>query len=254
MFKLLKKVYVSFFLGILTTQAVESPTNNSIGQKGQWAFAFQSGWLPTHYASKGQLYRFNQNGPGFTTGESFKFNNQFKDPMLLGGELSYAFSDNIHGFVDINYMRARGNKFTFIYGNFNISQTFKDFKALGAYVGTRYAFAQLHPDFVPYVGAKVGVVRYSDVTAFEEFNNSTAPSKTIPFYDASTTVSGGAQLGCDYFIRRDFAIGIKAEVIASGARKSQVVRNAPPNAPNVYVGHTGTLISCPVQLVLRYRF
>ena len=59
-----------------------------------WSVAIHGGWMPSHYGSRESLYRFNQAGPGFSTGESFKFDDQFKTPYLLGAEIARDLSCN----------------------------------------------------------------------------------------------------------------------------------------------------------------
>jgi len=216
-----------------------------------WSVAIHGGWMPTHYSSRESLYRFSQVGPGFSTGQSFKFDYQFKTPYVIGAEVARDFSCHVQAFLEGNYYHGNGDTYNFTSAGLNISQAFDDFKSYGFYVGGRYKFTSINESIVPYLGAKVGFIHYDNVNALESFNNFPIPSQRIPFYSSNTTISGGVQIGADYRINDKFSIGAKAELLASGARKSQVVPNAAPS-PTIFVGNTGTLVSYPLEIVARY--
>ncbi|HHF7374037.1 hypothetical protein [Legionella bozemanae] len=219
-----------------------------------WSIGIEGGVAPTNYSTRSPTYLFNQSaGFGLSSVSSTNFSDQFHTPYTIGAEIARLIAPSTSVFVEGNYFRGDSKTYYFTLRGINISHTFDYYESYGIYLGGRYISNYFSNKFLPYIGAKVGFMNYRAVNASEHFLSVPIPSEIDPYYSSDTTVSGGVHIGLDYSMSETFSLGVKFEVLASGSRLSQVVQNKIP-APNVAIGNTGTLVSYPIEAILKYKF
>ena len=196
-----------------------------------------------------------------TTRKANDFKQQFYTPMGIGLETAYAFTPQYEAFVDATYYGHSGRDEPLIqhFTPLQIIQQFDSSSQFGAYIGLRRYFETFRMNNLPYirprffVGAKLGVVRFSSVDVTSRYFGvaSIPPARNATQYNPSTNFSAGAQFGFDYRSAATWGVGLKGEILATGGRKGNLLNNPAP-FPNIQIANTGTVLQLPLMVYVKY--
>lgn len=276
----MKKILLLSILAICTTFAgfanYNYPVNNGFCcepydccdesplSPGSWSVAFGGGVMPSWYTDRGRTHQFTSISAALFNDSfvSTQFNNQFHLPWILQAELGYMICCDWQLFFDFDYSRASGRSNIDRFEgtvSFDLNESFGHYSAYGFYLGTRYYLSCFNMcDFYPFVGFKVGILHRDRVRATLQETIpgvGTVGPLSLTIFDRDNTVSGGAQVGIEYFFSRCLSLGLKAEFLAAGARHSEVsVLSIGGAGFGGVIGNTGVVFSIPVILSLRYSF
>ena len=214
--------------------------------------------VPTFVAEDGRVVKLY---------DGFKFSKIFKTPWIVAGQFNLNLSARSQGFIEFNYTQAKGDELTL---DIDVRDTqgvnkldFEKFSEFGAYIGHRYYFfssCNCAANF--YFGQKIGLGHYKNIELNIVRTEPIDPTfdVTAIAYKKQTVVSGGLQLGFDYWFSNSASFVIQVEVVASGPLDNsidQFIFN--PNqsfvgASNIIIGKTGTLVGFPVTAGFRFMW
>jgi len=229
---------------------------------GSWGIQVKGGVVPIHNTKQGPVYLFGPNlERPITLFDIPKFNHVYKTPWLVGGELSYACTEYIQLFGEVNYYHASGRNYeqslTFEEQTGLIRSILTPYKSIGGYIGTRFFCDRWFDILAPFVGFKVGLRNHKEIDATQTINGVRVPS-TLRMYLKNTVVSGGAQLGFDTCVWSSLKFVFTAEVVAvAGARPNRNVvlpESSLSTLTGFSQGDVGTEVSFPITFGLRYDF
>ena len=239
----------------------------------------QAGVVPIRWRNRGQINIVNCLAPTSLTNalDIPNFRTFFRTPWTIGGQIGYAWEDNVRVYVEFNYAQAkRKNNVSLTLLNItpavNIATSnFGKYRYFDFYVGTRYYFDRWCNRVSPFLGAKIGVVSHRRVSGSLTTCDTTLVCPTpicIPssdcgpnFFSHNRSVSGGANAGLDICFCGNWSFVITAEVVASCGPHSVgnialgVVDSFNLNfASNLLVGHIETELRFPITAGIRYSF
>lgn len=236
---------------------------------GAWDLQVQGGVNPILWRNRDQILGVNC---GLTTNpvavlynNTPKFNKLFKTPWIVGGQVGYAWSDNVRVYVEFNYSQTKGKDSVLLATDFNsafsTTYTYHKYKLFDAYAGVRYYWDRWCDRVAFFLGGKVGLTHHKRLSADLVF---IAPavvnlSQTgIDQFGSNTVVSGGANFGFDVCFCGNWSFVVTGEVVAScGPRNvnNLVLPGAGFNGfTNILPGHVGTELRFPVTAGIRYSF
>lgn len=197
--------------------------------------------------------------------EGPKFNNLFKTPWIVGGQVGYHWSDNTRVYVEFNYSQAKGKTdhvFDTLVNIGSINFNLNKYKVFDAYVGARYYWDRWCDRVSFFLGGKVGLTHHkgvsSDLITFTLLNATTATLANTQVYRSNTVVSGGADFGFDVCFCGNWSFVVAGAVLAScGPRAVAPIALNPVTVgglSNVIVSGTGTELRFPVTAGIRYSF
>ena len=231
--------------------------------EGRWSFSVAGGFTPTYFQRRGNDFVFFEGFAEPFTRRTARFRDQFDFPWTVGLELGYMYCCNWELFTDFTYTQAEGKRHSFHDFGGTVEGLLIDrhpntFRSYEWYVGNRYYLPTMFCSFTPFVGAKVGVVYRSGISARDTFTpDVTEEVLDFQFYKSSTTVAGGFQLGVNYDISSCLQVTLKAEALWSGSldgghsdRRAAI----DGTGPFTVIGQTGPLLYVPCTLGLRYSF
>ena len=172
--------------------------------------------------------------------EAPSFSDQFGLPWTAGAEVGYAVTCNSEVFFEFNYMRAKGktDRYTVFFPQvvgaigtsllvnpvkpaetIEISEKYSDLQSYNGYIGCRYYFPR-SCGVSAFLGSKIGVRYWDTVSAHTTFTDSGAvePDAIVDlgkhgYFDSSTAVSGGLQVGVNYCFSDTCFLTFTAEVV-----------------------------------------
>ncbi len=190
------------------------------------------------------------------------FDNVFDLPWLVGGELSYNATDHVQLFLEGMYRQgdAKNKTFTSILAGFPRGIKFQDdFRTWGLYVGGRYFLNRWDCLCIaPFIGAKIGFQQYDHINAipFIVIDGVSVRGSSIRVYESNYALSVGIQAGFDYAITECLSLVFTVEgVFTSLLRPNHnAAFEGTFGLTNTVFGNTGTDISVPITLGLRWDF
>ena len=216
--------------------------------------------------------------PVVAFGEIPSFKDHFKLPWTFGVHFGYALSECVELGLEFNYIQAKERSCV----GFNVNQccttgtvltprgtnlALQDpYRAFSGYVSARYYLDWFCGEcFHFFVGSKVGVEHLRHINALITVANpivgaaTTTGSACFSYIDRSTMISGGVHLGFDWAMWECLKLVFTAEVVATGAPRTNTLVNLSSNVPsigfsNLVIGTLGTQIHFPITLGLKYTF
>ena len=197
-----------------------------------------------------------------------KFSTFFKTPWIVGGQVGYAWSDNVRVYGEFNYAQAKAKSAIAIavtnpaIGTETYGLTLSKYSVFDAYAGVRYYFDRWCDRLSFFVGGKIGFAHHKTI-------NLTAASVTVPpaaavpfvtaavpFYLRNNIVSGGANVGFDVCFCGNFSFVVTGEIVASCALRGSraIVPAVGTIGTNFLVGGSGNELRFPVTAAIRYSF
>jgi len=228
---------------------------------GKFVVAVKGGVTPTSYTDRGQVFiRIPPPGPGvIPTSRVAKFSNQFDLPWNVGAELAWNASCRIQFFLEYAFTGAKGKRYTFESGGIDLIQVFDDYEVHGGYIGSRYFFEgccfPCLGKIAPYVGFKAGFAEQRRLL-FDETINGVNQGAPAPYFLSQTAVSGGLQIGLEWWFRRCLSVALQGEFVGTCGRKPNRNLILDPalsgGVTNTNIGGTGWVIGWPITLSLRW--
>ncbi len=233
------------------------------------AFGVQAkgGIAPTFFTDPDTTYLvipglFPVSSPLFPVSSGDDFDDYFDLPWIVGGELSYNVSDHVQLFLEGMYRQgdAKNRSFTFPAATpIVVSLSHDDFRTWGLYVGGRYFLNRWDCLCIaPFVGAKIGFQQHRHIDASVSIAAATAAidGGSVRLYESNYALSVGVQAGFDYAITDCLSLVFTVEgVFTSPLRPNHnAVLPGTFGVTNIIFGETGTDISVPVTLGLRWDF
>lgn len=246
---------------------------------GSFGLQFQAGVNPIIWTKRGNLNLVDcTQATHFTNfGKLPKYSSFFKTPWVVGGQISYALTDNSNVFVEFNYVQANAkgsgvNTTASSSGtnpgtpNAAVLLKLSKYKLFNAYLGARYYFDRWCDRVSFFVGEKVGLVHHKS-NNFQTLTTGTVLSQYTTgteFFHRNTVVSGGLHLGFDICFCGNWSLVITGEVVANcgpSVVQPNIVLAAsdraalPSGDPSFFtLGPVGTELQFPVTLGIKYNF
>lgn len=198
----------------------------------------------------------------FAADSADQFSDQFDLPWTVGVEFAYNTSQRGQVFLEYAYTQAGNKLFQSDTNGVMTQQRFSDYKTHSGYLGVRYYFGPWSclsccGPLAPYVGFKAGFVWQRELIL-----NLTIDDLFIlsaPYAFSQTAVSGGLQLGAEWWFCNCWSLVLQGEfIITQGPRTNRNLvfpTTLPIGSPtNVSVGALGWAVTFPVTLGLRWTF
>lgn len=139
------------------------------------------------------------------------FDDIYGEGMNIGAELAYGMSENAEIFGSLRYMKADegrvqvGGAFVpALAATLPVFGTFDDYQAYGVELGYRQYFGT--GMLKPYVAGRIGAVFTDKINATFEIPDGGITIADAPFYDSSTSVSLGLDVGLSYALNDRVAL------------------------------------------------
>jgi hypothetical protein len=256
-----KKLKTTFILGgILFSASIAKAEFLSNTCQGRYSFSFLGGIAPNSYASRSNANASNAVPPAFELIKIPPFQDQFKVPFILQGELGYMIRNDWEAFYGFDWSHGAGKSHSFSHTDVNGivdvtgQQKFGDFNGYGNYLGTRFYLTFCCFPIKPFAGFKIGVMTRSEVKAKEvSMSGGTTFTDHITYFKTNTTISGGVHCGFDWQLNQNLSLLFKAEIIGTGERNSRIIFNHPPQ-PVLKAGDASVQFSFPVTLGIKWTF
>ena len=239
---------------------------------GAWDLQVQGGVNPLLWRQRETISVVNCGagaGPVTTLFDIPKFRTFYKLPWIVGGQVGYAWADNVRVYAEFNYSQANSKTApTLVTTNAAIVApetyvfTLGKYKVFDAYVGTRYYWNRLCDRVAFFVGGKVGFTHHKSVSYALSVILPAPAAVVVPagttLFSSNNVVAGGANVGFDVCFCGNWSLVVTGEVVAScGPRVNRNVVIAPAAtlaATNLLVGTIGTELRFPVTAGIRYSF
>ena len=232
---------------------------------GAWDLQIQAGVNPIKWRNRGfvTLVECPTTTAVVTTGEIPKFNDGFKTPWIVGGQIGYHWSDNVRAYLEFNYSQAKVKSFVAPDALFVLARTENaKYKLFDAYVGVRYYWDRWCDRVAFFLGAKVGLTHHKgingDLIAGDVGGPIVILTPDLQVFSSNNVVSGGADFGFDVCFCGNWSFVVTGSVLAScGPRfASNIVipANQIVAASNILTGGVGTELRFPVTAGIRYSF
>lgn len=250
--------------------------NNNCYEPGplpaNWSLTFKAGVAPTLLTDRGAIAPVvcSSTPPVFTAACEQKFSDLWGNhPLTVGVDLAYAVADYMEFFGEVDYRRTKAHTSCFTATQLGeefgvITLHLDSFRAVGAYVGLRYFSCRyIYERMSFFVGSKLGLMHYQKVNAcpltFESPENNSIFDQNNLWFEASTVVSGGLQVGFDCLLTCRWSLFFNAEVVAGAAPKTafNIIKQDElvlPDFTNIIHEQSGTLLAFPINLGLRFYF
>lgn len=196
--------------------------------------------------------------------DDFKFTTLYKLPWTVGGQLGYAWSDQVRFYIEGNYVRAHHKKdFTITtITNPPFLNTFfgEDYTLFDCYLGGRYYGQRWCNRIAWFAGGKLGMVHYKKVHATINVGvpTPTATISQIQLIDKRNVISGGAHFGVDVCFCGNWALVITAEIVASAGPRFDQENTLNPILFDRFTSISFSPLSAelrfPITVGIRYSF
>lgn len=257
----MKKLLVQMLLGLMALSSQLSAFfGNDEGPlcERMWGLQAKGGIAPTYY-SKSDHIELTIPVPStiVVSGGHPSFSKQFSTPYDLGLEIGWNLNTHIQLFAEGRYNRANGKTFhntlsepvpselNFLY--------IKKYEACSAYVGARYYFSTCWNCLAPFIGGKLGYLHQK-----RGFTDAYVFGVLLPHLDFSRSkngVSGGVQLGLEWWLKKHVSLVLTGEVVISqGLGKTYKIDVDNEVLTRVVYKSKGVLISYPITLGTRFTF
>jgi hypothetical protein len=230
---------------------------------GAWDLQIQAGVNPIKWRHRGNLFvndcTNSPANPFVVLGQIRSFNDFFKTPWIVGGQIGHHWSDNARVYVEFNYSQAKAKTSILIApGATTLATTFDKYKIFDAYVGARYYWDRWCDRVAFFLGGKVGLTHHKSLDGAYTAVDGTVILGTFRTFESSTVVSGGADFGFDVCFCGNWSFVVTGSVIASCGPASNpntiLLSPSVPEQSLLLVGQIGTELRFPVTAGIRYSF
>lgn len=233
---------------------------------GAWSVQVKGGVAPTDFSDRDSTYLTIPSlfpavpNPVISAGKGPSFSRQFDCPWTVGAELAWNASTHIQFFTEYAYQQASGKHRSFTNRGLLFGHKYDDYSNNGLYLGARYYFSTCwntcYGRLSPFAGFKGGVVWFDTINYGLEIGGVSLGKDQ--YFKRRTAVSAGLQIGIDWNICENWSAVLTSEFVATGGlhgNRNKVVNPALSNGvTNVSFGGTGTILTFPVTLGVRYTF
>ncbi len=242
---------------------------------GCWGLQVQAGVYPTLWRNRGDLL-LNACDCGTGTlvpidlGKFPKFSRLFSTPWIVGGQVTYDWSQHITLYGELNYIQASRKKSGFVTDvNEAVNLRLGHYRAVSGYFGIRYYTCPMFCDTTEFfIGGKVGFLARANIHAHNLVTTEAVTdvcacdfSFKRDFYRHRTDVSGGLNFGADIGFCSCWSFVITGEVVATrGPRGGRCLALTEPEIFALQGGsfiaspRIKTELSFPVTFGLKYHF
>lgn len=245
---------------------------------GCWGLQIQAGVYPTIWNKRGDLLLNACDCASETVGltpvdlGAFpKFSSIFGLPWIVGGQLTYDWSEHFTLYGELNYIQANRKKNHPVLSTVNpaLSLGFGHYRAVSGYFGIRYYTCPLFCDTTQlFIGGKVGFLSRANIHARSLATITEIPASCSAcdlvikrdFFRHRTDVSGGVNFGADFLFCNSWSFVITGEVVATRGPRSNCIALTDPEIFALAGGsflsspRIKTEISFPVTFGLKYHF
>ena len=196
-----------------------------------------------------------------------RFSKLFKTPWIIGGQVGYAWSDNVRVYGEFNYSQAKSKNNSALAASLSLGEPdpivinnaflfkFHKYKLFDAYFGARYYWDRWCDRVAFFLGAQVGLTSHRKTEADFPTPTDNFPFTEIEWFRRSIVVSGGANFGFDVCFCENWSFVLTGEVIAScGPRSGSIISTDQTPFANLIVGPVETELRFPVTAAIRYSF
>lgn len=225
----------------------------------------QAGIVPISWKNRGFVYGNNCDilPPSAAFFQIPHFNDFYKLPWSVGGQIGYGLDCNARVFVEFNYAQAKEKCSVIPTFSRTVGLSVSKYKYFDGYAGVRYYTDRSCNRTAFFMGAKVGFVHhkttYFDATLISQIPPVVlaprAPATAL--FIKNTVISGGGHLGADICLWANLSLVLTAEIVAScGPRGNSLVVVSPValGVNSLIIYGVGTELRFPVTLGLRYSF
>lgn len=272
----ISRVSIVLIVFLFASTALANDCCNAALDCGSWWLQGDVGVYPTLWRNRGDVLlnacdcATNVAATGINLGEFPKFNKVFRIPWIVGIQLGYAWSECFAVYGELNYIQAKAKSTAFntvVPVNTSLLINLNKYSAVSGYVGARYYTAGcLCDNMLFFLGAKIGFIHRANIQA-----NSLTPVTPVDcgcpqvfkrdFFRHATKLSGGANIGIDYFWCNSWSLVLTAEVVASkGPRANTCISLTSAEIVQLSGGSSlaaasiKTEVSFPVTFGLKYNF
>lgn len=230
---------------------------------GDFGLMVKGGAAPAIFSHRGQSYVTATGVPAEITfpGDLPEFFKQFQTPWTVGAEFAWSASQRIQFLLEYAYVQAGGKLRADVVAGIAFSEQLSDFKMHAGYLGVRYYFDCLNcclgcGPIAPYVGFKAGLAWQEQVVS----NNSLTGVQVatgVPYYLSQTAVSGGVQVGAEWWFCCCWSLLLQGELVATqgpAGNPNIVTNGAALGVTSLTIGDTRWVVTLPVTLGLRWTF
>ncbi len=226
--------------------------------RSAWGIAVKGGVEPTFWIDPQISYEFNPLVPPFISplnSQGDSFDKHHNTPWMVGSELFYNLNEQVQLFTEAAYLQASGRThIASTAAGINLKETFHTYRAIDSSIGVRKYFAAWLWGLTPFIGAKLGA-RYH----FQNELNVSLPPLSVgkgACFLQNWCFLTGLQLGFECPITACLHLFISLEgVFTTPLRPKPVMQLALPDGGTaILIGETGSEISVPLSLGLRWIF
>lgn len=238
---------------------------------GAFDLQLQAGVAPIKWRHKDQdvggAFPFpSSTSPIITFFNSPSYKKLFRMPWIVGGQVGYAWSDNVRLYIEFNYLQAKGKK------NVSVSTDTTPVLAAGfdvhkyklydAYFGGRYYWNRWCNRVAFFLGGKIGLTHHKKTKVDLAVGIPLLPPVSlvltgVPAINHNTGVSGGVNGGFDICICGNWSLVVTGEVVVSKGPKiaNDIALLQTVGQYNaISFGSIGAELRFPVTAAIRYTF
>lgn len=229
-------------------------------------FQIQAGIVPVAWRNRGFVFGTNVDILSSPSSPFFQiphFNDLYKMPWIVGGQVGWGLDCNTRVFVEFNYAQSCGHCPVVPTFSRTLGLSASKYKFYDGYSGIRYYTDRICNRTSFFIGVKVGFIHHEAVN-FNATIISTIPFTILvpatpitPLFLKNTVVSGGGHIGTDICLWGGFSLVITGEVVASRGPKGNPLIGINPavlGVNSLLIHDVGTELRFPVTAGLRYSF
>jgi hypothetical protein len=257
----MKKLLLQMLLGLMAfSSQLSAFLGNDAGPlcERMWGLQAKGGVAPTYY-SKSDHIELAIPVPStiVVSGGRPSFSEQFSTPYDIGLEIDWNWNARLQLFAEGGYNRAKGKTFHTILSEpvpseLNFMYT-ANYEVYSAYLGAKYYFSTRWDNLASFIGGKLGYLYqkhgFTDAYVFGVL------LPNLDFSHSKNGVSGGVQLGLEWWLNKHLSLVLTGEVVISqGLGKTDIIDVDNEVLTRVVYKSSGMLISTPIILGVRFGF
>jgi len=228
---------------------------------GAMSLAAKGGITASSFTNRSPVWLTRPLAPPFVTSSfsSTRFSDQFCVPWTIGAELGWNGSGHLQIFLEYGFARGEGKRFVHTVNDVACSEIYTNYTSHAGYLGSRYFFDGRNFAKIgrisPYAGFKAGLSVQRQI--FYRLLVDQEVRVNAPYWRAQTAVSGGVQMGLEWWFCNYFSLAMQGEFVATcGPKPNQNIEVEPPldGITHIQIGTSGWLVSWPITLALRYTY